>query len=370
MEILALITLSLGALISLKSRKLGMLACIISASLVFNTNPFLVIVTIIAILNLATLLILKWRSHITLPILMLIATLHAFQSNDLAVLIVCLIVSSVPTYALVFLSDGLKPETAVKYITFMVLATVLMILGLINIEKTVGQIIFILGLALEVGIAPLHLWVPDVFEEGDATSISVIASLAKFVPFLIAFRFLEYNVVAFIFLFALSVTSMLVGNIGALTSKKPERILAYSTIANMGYVTSALTAMNPIGFAGAFIQLVANSFGKIGFFTALKDGASRYQTYILSLSLIGIPPLLGFWGKFFIVTSLIQANLMILAIILVINSVISVPYYIRLANMYERGKSKLVYAIVTVCVITSLIFYPTPLYEGVVAWIR
>lgn len=370
MEILALIILTIGSLASLKSRKLGIFACIFASLLVFKLNSFLAMIVLIAILNLASLTLLKWKSHLTLPILMLIATLHAFQSNDLAVLIVCLIVSSVPTYVLIFLSNGLKPETAVKYITFMVLATVLMILGLINMDNFIGQLLFIIGLALEVGIAPLHLWVPDVFEEGDATSVSVIASLAKFVPFLIAFRFLNINTLTFILLYALSVTSMLVGNIGALTSKKPERILAYSTIANMGYVTSTLTAMNPIGFAGAFIQLLANSFGKIGYFTALKDGANRVQTYILSFSLIGIPPLLGFWGKFFIITSLLQSNLIPLAIILIINSAISIPYYIRLANMYERGKNLLVSAIVTVCVIASLIIYPTPIYEGVINWIH
>ncbi|ADB58626.1 proton-conducting transporter transmembrane domain-containing protein [Archaeoglobus profundus] len=372
MEIVALIVLSIGAVLSLKSRSAGIVACIISAMLTFSTNPFLALITVIAILNLASLTLLKWKSHLTLPILMLIATLHAFQSNDLAVLIVCFIAGSVPTYALILLSeDDVKPDTAVKYITFMVLATVLFIFGLINLNTVIGKILFLIGLALEVGIAPLHIWVPDVFEEGDPVTVAVIASLAKFIPFLIAFRVLSLDEITFAFIFALSVLSMLVGNVGALTSNKPQRILAYSTIANMGYVTSALTTLNPLGFAGAFIQLLANSAGKIGFFTALKDGANKVQTYLLAFSMIGVPPLLGFWGKFFILTSLIKSNLLILAVILVINSVISVPYYVRLAGMYERGRSLIVSAVVTACVLISLIIYPTPIYEGVIAcWMR
>ncbi len=370
MEILALILLSIGAVISLKSRSAGIIACIASALLTFNRNPFLALITLIAILNLASLTLLKWKSHLTLPILMLIATLHAFQSNDLAVLIVCFIAGSVPTYALILLSDDLKPNTAVKYITFMVLATVLFIFGLINLNTVIGKVLFLIGLALEVGIAPLHIWVPDVFEEGDPVTVAVIASLAKFIPFLIAFRVLSLDEITFAFIFALSVLSMLVGNVGALTSNKPQRILAYSTIANMGYVTSALTTLNPLGFAGAFIQLLANSAGKIGFFTALKDGANKVQTYILAFSMIGVPPLLGFWGKFFILASLIKSNLLILAVIFVINSVISVPYYVRLAGMYVKGKSLIVSAVVTACVLISLILYPTPIYEGVIAWMR
>jgi NADH-quinone oxidoreductase subunit N len=86
--------------------------------------------------------------------------------------------------------------------------------------------------------------------------------------------------------------------------------------------------------------------------------------------MIGVPPLLGFWGKFFILASLIKSNLLILAVIFVINSVISVPYYVRLAGMYVRGKNLIVSAVVTACVLISLILYPTPIYEGVIAWMR
>ncbi len=369
MDALWLIVLTIGALISLKNRVLGLVVCLALAFLTLG-DPFLSMITVIAVLNVASLCLLKWRTPIALPILMLIATIEALRSSDIAVLIVCFIASSVPTYALIILSDDLKPRTAVKYVTFMVMATVLFIFGLLNLNDVVGKVAFIIGLSLEIGVAPFHIWVPDVFEEGDPVTVSIIASLAKFVPVLIAFRVLSPDIVTISFLFALSTVSMFIGNVGALTSGKAERILSYSTIANMGYVTSALASFNPVGFAGAFIQLLANSFAKIGFFTALKDGASRIQTYILSFSMIGVPPLLGFWGKFFIITSLVKSNLVLLALILVVNSVISVPYYVRLAGMYEKGRSYLVLSIVTACVIMSLMFYPTPIYEGVISWMR
>ncbi len=372
MEILALIVLTMGTALSLRWKRLGVIAGIASILLVLRFEPLLLIVTLIALMNLISLDLIgrKYGTVFALPALMLIATVHAFYTSDLPSLIVCFIVASVPTYALVLISEDLRTKTAIKYVTFMVTATILFVLGLILIYenfKLIGSFLLLTGLALEVGIAPLHEWVPDVFSEADPISASIIASLAKFVPFLIAFRVLggEMDFLSLTFLIALAVISMFVGNIGGLTSNEPSRILAYSTIANMGYVISAL-AVNPlslpVAFAGAFIQLLANSVGKVGFFTAIKGGANRLLSFILSFSMIGVPPLLGFWGKFFIATSLLKSNLTFLAIILVVNSVMSVPYYVRLARFFDRGRSALASAVVGVCVLISLTIYPNPIY--------
>ncbi len=372
MEILALIVLTIGTALSLRWRRMGVIAGIASILLVLRFEPLLLIVTLIALMNVLSLDLVgkKYGTVFALPALMLIATVHAFYTSDLPSLIVCFIVASVPTYALVLISEDLRTKTAIKYVTFMVTATILFVLGLILIYenfKLFGSFLLLTGLALEVGIAPLHEWVPDVFSEADPISASIIASLAKFVPFLIAFRVLggEMDFVVLTFLIALAVISMFVGNIGGLTSNEPSRILAYSTIANMGYVISAL-AVNPlslpIAFAGAFIQLLANSVGKVGFFTAIKGGANRLFSFILSFSMIGVPPLLGFWGKFFIATSLLKSNLTFLAVILVVNSVMSVPYYVRLARFFDRGRSALASAVVGVCVLISLTIYPNPIY--------
>jgi NADH-quinone oxidoreductase subunit N len=378
MEILTLPLLTIGSALALRFRWAGLIAGILVVLLAFwqkpLLEPLLVLIAVIAILNIVSLVLLnRFGTIYALPALMLLATVYAFYTNDLASLIVCFIVASVPTYVLVLISEELKPKTAVKYITFMVTATILFVLGIVLIQlemKVIGSVLLLIGLALEVGIAPFHEWVPDVFSEADPVVVAIIASLAKFVPFLIAFKVLSHtDTIPFFFIFALAVVSMLIGNIGALTSNEPAKILAYSTVANMGYVISALAVVvNPsfiaLAFAGAFIQLLANSVGKIGFFTALKDGANRLLTFILAFSMIGIPPLLGFWGKFFILTALVKANLVILAVIFVINSVISVPYYVRLARLFGKGKSALASSIVLVCVLLSLLIYPNPIYES------
>jgi NADH-quinone oxidoreductase subunit N len=181
--------------------------------------------------------------------------------------------------------------------------------------------------------------------------MSIIASLAKIIPFIVALWVLIYTANPLtesiaIFTAVLAAISMFTGNIGALTSKEPARVLGYSTVANMGYVLACVvvipiavvTEEHPeiiIGLAltGVLLMLFSNAAGKIGFFNAIKNkGAYSHLMYMLAFSFIGIPPLMGFWGKLFIVFALIKAEYIWLALLLVLNSAISVPYYTRLAR--------------------------------------
>jgi NADH-quinone oxidoreductase subunit N len=264
----------------------------------------------------------------------------------------------------------------------MVFATILFIIGAFLLVYSaseqvyqfyyiIGYVLLVSGLALEVGIAPFHEWVPDVFAEANPVPISIIASIAKFVPFIVAFKILigtanpvTESIVAFTAF--LSVLSMFVGNIGALTSREHGRVLGYSTVANMGYVLATLVAIVKLEFvylaiSGALLQLFANSAGKIGFFSAIKErtvGASF--TYVLAFSFIGMPPLMGFWSKLFILLSLVYSGYVWLGVILVINSAISVPYYIRLARELGKGYGYgLVNVIALIAVLITLItLYP------------
>ncbi|RLI82439.1 MAG: NADH-quinone oxidoreductase subunit N, partial [Archaeoglobales archaeon] len=212
----------------------------------------------------------------------------------------------------------------------------------------IGYTTLILGLCIEIGVAPMHEWVPDVFTAADPIPISIIASLAKFVPIVIAYKILVSTanpLTPFVtmILAILAAISMFIGNIGALTSKETSRILAYSTVANMGYILATLTIVINfnwiyLALTGAMLQLIVNSAGKIGFFTAIKEGkGSTPLMYTLALSFIGLPPLMGFWSKLFILTSLVYVGYVWLAIFLVINSAISVPYYIRIARNLSKG---------------------------------
>jgi len=364
-EVLAsLVMLTLAAVISLKSVRGALLICIAALIMLLLTPLsieyviYAMFVVIIALLNFASLNIPKDTQikgvDYSLVALIALATVYIVYTNDPALILATFVLASVPTYILVMTGDkSANISVGIKYITFMVLATVLFIIGALLLiyashvsNETLyvlGYVMLILGLAMEVGCAPLHEWVPDVFSAADPIPVSVIASIAKIVPFVAAYKILIMTANPLIaplsvFTAAIAIISMFMGNIGALTAKELSRVLAYSTVANMGYILATLVAITNfnyiyLAFAGALLQLIVNSFGKIGFFSSIKvKGASTPLMYVLALSFIGLPPLMGFWSKFFILMSLVGVGYVWLAFALVINSAISIPYYLRIAR--------------------------------------
>ncbi|MEM2802022.1 MAG: NADH-quinone oxidoreductase subunit N, partial [Archaeoglobaceae archaeon] len=340
------------------------------------------LVFFVAMLNIVSLLAIR-KNQITgvdyaMVALMAIATVYALITSNLGELLILFVVVSTPTYLLVMISEErINVEIGVKYVTFMVLATVLFIVGAVVLYNAhslqdstlylLGFAALILGLALEVGIAPLHEWVPDVFEAANPISVSIIASLAKFVPFIVAYKVLLATatlatVQILLVLAVISAISMFIGNIGALTARSAARILAYSTIANMGYILATFAAITApkeyiyFAIAGGLLQLFVNAFGKVGFFNAVKDGSSSFNAYLLSFSFIGLPPLMGFWSKLFIIYALVFSNFVWLAVLLVLNSAISVPYYLRLVRLVSRGwKFTITNAVTLFCALAMLI---------------
>ncbi len=364
----ALVILTLGSIGSFKNSKLGFYGAIIALVIAFSAIAvsaahfifYGIFILAIAIINLVSLEAIK--SEIKgvdygLVGLMALATMYIFNTSDFALVLAALVLVSVPTYILVMVREGgANVEVGIKYITFMVLATVLFLIGAIILVYTknafdgslyvLGYVMLVLGLCLEVGVAPLHEWVPDVFSSADPIPISIIASLAKIVPFIAALWILVYtscDLTASITLFTavIAAISMFVGNIGALTSKELGRVLGYSTVAGMGYVLTCLVVVaRPeylyLALTGGLLMLFANAAGKIGFFNAIKGGGAYSPLmYILAFSFIGVPPLMGFWGKLFILLSLAKMEYFWLVGIVVINSAISIPYYVRLATELE-----------------------------------
>jgi len=361
----ALVILTLGSIGSFKNSKLGFYGAIIALVIAFSAIAvsaahfisYGIFILAIAIINLVSLEAIK--SEIKgvdygLVGLMALATMYIFNTSDFALVLAALVLVSVPTYILVMVREGgANVEVGIKYITFMVLATVLFLIGAIILVYTknafdgslyvLGYVMLVLGLCLEVGVAPLHEWVPDVFSSADPIPISIIASLAKIVPFIAALWILVYtscDLTASITVFTavIAAISMFVGNIGALTSKELTRVLGYSTVAGMGYVLACLVVVaRPeylyLALTGGLLMLFANAAGKIGFFNAIKGGGAYSPLmYILAFSFIGVPPLMGFWGKLFILLSLAKMEYFWLVAIVVINSAISIPYYVRLAT--------------------------------------
>jgi NADH-quinone oxidoreductase subunit N len=367
LALVSLILLTLGAVLSLKTNKGVLIACIIALLIMLSApsasySVYVLFVLVIAFLNLFSLGLMKDRQIIgvdySLVALMAFATVYVLYTQDLALILATFVLVSVPTYILVMMSDrSANVNVGIKYITFMVVATVLFLIGSLILVFTyhqpndymyiVGYTLLVLGLCLEVGCAPLHEWVPDVFAGANPIPVSIIASLAKIVPFVVAYKILITTtnplIVSISLLTAfIAAISMLIGNIGALTARELNRVLGYSTVANMGYILATLVVLVNLNFvylafAGAFLQLIMNSVGKIGFFSSIKsEGSSTPLMYLLALSFIGLPPLMGFWSKFFIVLALVGVGYVWLAVVLVLNAAISVPYYLRLAGELGR----------------------------------
>ncbi len=223
------------------------------------------------------------------------------------------------------------------------------------------------GLLFKVAAVPFHQWAPDAYE-GAPTSItgfmSVSVKAAGWAMLLRIFMMMFPLRTAYVpFLVFVSIATMTGANFAALTQSNLKRLLAYSSIAHVGYMLLGLIAgtndsFSPDGIKGILIYLLVYTFMNLGAFaviTSLRhrnvigdeidDIAGLYSRapveavlmLIFLLSLAGIPPLAGFWGKYFIFLSLIETGHYALAALAVLYSVFGLYYYLRIANaMFMR----------------------------------
>jgi NADH-quinone oxidoreductase subunit N len=217
-------------------------------------------------------------------------------------------------------------------------------------------ILVVAGVAFKIAAVPFHMWAPDVYE-GAPTPVTAFLSVgSKAASFAMLLRiFLEglsTMSADWRMLFeALSVVTMTVGNLAALTQTNLKRMLAYSSIAHAGYVLIGVVAGTPRGVSATLIYLLIYSFMQLGAFAIiimmrrrdvvgdeLKDFSglhfrhpvAAFAMLLFMLSLGGIPPTAGFMGKFWLFGAAIEAGYVWLAVIGVLNSAISLYYYIRI----------------------------------------
>ena len=230
-----------------------------------------------------------------------------------------------------------------------------------------GMGLIIIGLGFKVASVPFHAWVPDVYE-GAPTSITAFMSVgpkaAGFAAFLrifmTAFGSTHYEWQKIIFI--LAVSTMTIGNVVAIAQTNIKRMLAYSSIAHAGYLLIALVAANNMGVSGTLFYILAYIFMNIGAFAIVIVLSQKGDEFIqindyaglgykhpllaiamtlFMLSMAGIPPMAGFVGKFYIFSAAMKSGYVGLAVIGVINSVISVYYYLRITViMYMKEPTR------------------------------
>jgi NADH-quinone oxidoreductase subunit N len=223
------------------------------------------------------------------------------------------------------------------------------------------------GLAFKVAAAPFQLWAPDVYEGAPAPVTALLSTGPKVAAFALALRILA-NVGAagplwFWGLWVAAVLSMFAGNLAAIVQTSLKRMLAYSSIAHAGYILVALAAAAATdhpeaGIAAALFYLVGYALVKLGAFLIVAQlggagerhveiedltGLARRQPAMAAclslflLSLLGLPVTVGFLGKFYVFNAALESNLIWLAILLGLNSVIAAYYYLRvIVVMYMR----------------------------------
>ena len=326
------------------------------------------------------------------PVLILSSVLGMMvmiSSNDLIVFYMGLELQSLALYVLAtFNRDQLKSsEAGLKYFVLSALSSGLLLYGCSLIYGFTGStnfniianqlnsseymltfgIVFILvGLAFKISAVPFHMWAPDVYE-GSPTSVTLfftmvpkIAALTVFIRFLYV-PFLNLIDQWQMILIFLSIASMLFGAIAAIGQTNLKRLIAYSSIGHIGYALAGLAAGTNDGIQSSIIYITIYILMNLGLFSCLlmmKRNNEYYEDIedlsglsknhpMLSLSLLvilfslaGIPPLAGFFAKFYIFKSVIEQSMYFLAIVGLLSTVIAAFYYLRIIKIIYFDKEK------------------------------
>jgi NADH-quinone oxidoreductase subunit N len=292
-------------------------------------------------------------------------------------------VMSIAVYVLagLFREDVRSNEAALKYLILGSFSSAFLLFGMAMLYGAAGGTLFlddlprrlgtdpamqplvllgigllIVGFGFKVASAPFHMWTPDVYE-GAPTSVTAFMAVAVKAAAFAAFArvfFLAFPAMKVdwnMLLWVLAVATMTIGNIAAIAQTNIKRMLAYSSIAHAGYLLVALVAANQLGAVSLLYYLLAYTLMNVGAFGVVilvgrkKDSYLNIYDYsglgaqhpmlaasmaLFMFALAGIPPTAGFVGKFYIFSAAVQAGYIWLAIIGVMNSLVSVFYYLRI----------------------------------------
>jgi NADH-quinone oxidoreductase subunit N len=224
------------------------------------------------------------------------------------------------------------------------------------------------GLGFKIAAAPFHVWTPDVYEGAPAPVVAFMSTAPKMAVFAVLLRILFESEgphlmlgsrpVWFWWVWVAAALSMTIGNLSALVQTNIKRLLAYSAIAHAGYLLMAFAAAPEAGISAAMFYAASYTAMNIGAFIVVSHFANAGERFVtledytglgrrapglaavltvFLISLIGIPATAGFFAKFYVFSAALQANLVWLTIIAVINSAIGAYYYLRvIVLMYMR----------------------------------
>jgi len=319
------------------------------------------------------------------PIIILLSILGMFfmvSSNDIILFYLGLELQSLSLYILASIDrDNLRSsESGIKYFVLSALSSGLLLYGCsllygftgsTNFDLIADQLIkdntgavfamvFVLvGLAFKVSAVPFHMWTPDVYEGAPTSITSYFAVVPKVagLAVLIKFMFIPFSNILSewqLIIIFISIASMILGAVAAIVQKNIKRLLAYSSIGHVGYALAGVATGVISGYESSIIYISIYVVMNVGAFSCLyllkKDGEYRENISDLSglskkqpllaisflvilFSLAGIPPLAGFFAKFYVFTAVIEQKMYALAIIGLLTTVISTFYYLRIIKI-------------------------------------
>ena len=319
------------------------------------------------------------------PILILSSILGMMvmvSSNDLIVFYIGLELQSLALYVLASFNrdNELSSESGLKYFVLSALSSGLLLYGCslvygfssstnfsqisFNYNQSAQGVIFgmvfiLVGLAFKISAVPFHMWAPDVYQ-GSPTSVTLFfAILPKIAALTVFIRFLYTPFVNLIdqwqtIIIFLSIASMLFGAVAAIGQKNLKRLIAYSSISHMGYALAGLTTGTNEGIQSSVSYISIYLVMNLAFFSCifmlkredkyyenLEDlsGLSKnhpllsFSFLIVLFSLAGIPPMAGFFAKFYIFMAVIEQSMFFLAIVGLLASVVAAFYYLRIIKV-------------------------------------
>ena len=304
------------------------------------------------------------------------------SANSLLTVYIGVELLALSVYAMVAFDDsGISAEAAMKYFVLGAIASGTLLYGMSLIYGLTGTldlgemaarlqapfspgvilglVFIVVAVAFKLGAVPFHMWLPDVYE-GAPTSVTLfIGTAPKIAYFALTLRLLAQSLAGTEtewsqMLAALAVLTLVVGNVVAIVQTNLKRMLAYSTIANVGFIVLGFVAGTPDGYAAAlyytlvYVLVALGSFGVILLASAkgfeadqLEDYKGLYQRdpplalamMVLMFSTAGVPPLVGFWAKLRIFQALWETHHLWLVVIAAAMSVVGAYYYLRVIKL-------------------------------------
>lgn len=336
----------------------------------------------------------KEMPYFTLAMLMMLGFNGMVLTGDLFNFYVFLEISSLSSYALISIGEKQAPFSAFRYLIIGTTGGTLYLLGLgflytvtgtlnlvdmsgmlpmvaDNTAVVAGLILMIVGIGVKAALFPMHGWLPDAYTYASSSSTALIAPIGTKVAAYMLFRIVLYlfgvdliDAVAPLttVIGILACLGILYGSIMAIAQKELKRMLAFSSISQIGYIIMGLSLANPFGFAGALLHVVNHAAMKACLFLVtgnlrLKEGHTDITLFddsfgkkypwtmasftVAAISMVGLPPLAGFFSKWYLALGTIENNNWLFLAVILISSLLNAVYFFRiLEKVYMKNPDK------------------------------